>query len=691
MPRLKIVLQSKQFILLSLIFIIFYLLITTKVIKYESIYPVNTNSITGIVKSFNFDGNKLSLIISGKEDLKGTYYFKNEKELNNIKDTIKLGSSITVNGNLVQPSKNTIPNTFNYKEYLYNKHIYWTVNIKSIKLNNDNISFIYRIKNAFITRLNKFTSNEYLYAFILGDKNYIDSDTYEKFSNNGVTHLFAVSGMHVSFLVLAIEFFLNKFKVNSKITSSLIISFLIFYMFLIGFTASVVRASLLYILLLINKKLNINIKGIFVLYILFLFLLIINPFYIYDLGFIYSFLTTFGLMLFSKKISGNYLTKLLKVSFIAFIFSLPVTLYNFYEFNLLTVLNNLVMVPFVSIILFPLAVITFIIPLLEPILSICVNILEFLNSFLDIISINLVVGKINIIFIIIYYFIVYLIYKHTFKFSLLFIIFIFIYKLIPFLDNNSYVYYLDVGQGDSTFIITENRKDIIMIDTGGKIDLKKDEWMKTNHNYNLADNITSFIKSLGISKLHLLIITHGDMDHLGYAKDISEDLKINNLMLNNNSYNKKELELKNVIPSLIKNNYHGYNLDITNLNELKTKDENDSSLVLNISLKKHNLLIMGDAPKEVESNILNKYKLKIDILKLGHHGSKTSSDYTFLKTIRPKLSIISAGRNNRYNHPSIETIENLNNLNLKYLSTKEVGTIFLKFSKNAEKIKIYEP
>ena len=78
MPRLKIVLQSKQFILLSLIFIIFYLLITTKVIKYESIYPVNTNSITGIVKSFNFDGNKLSLIISGKEDLKGTYYFNNE-------------------------------------------------------------------------------------------------------------------------------------------------------------------------------------------------------------------------------------------------------------------------------------------------------------------------------------------------------------------------------------------------------------------------------------------------------------------------------------------------------------------------------------------------------------------------------------------------------------------------------------
>lgn len=691
MPRLKIVLQSKQFILLSLIFITFYLLITTKVIKYESIYPVNTNSITGIVKSFNFDGNKLSLIISGKEDFKGTYYFKNEKELNNIKDTMKLGSSITVNGNLVQPSINTIPNTFNYKEYLYNKHIYWTVNIKSIKLNNDNISFIYRIKNAFITRLNKFTSNEYLYAFILGDKNYIDSDTYEKFSNNGVTHLFAVSGMHVSFLVLAIEFFLNKFKVNSKITSSLIISFLIFYMFLIGFTASVVRASLLYILLLINKKLNINIKGIFVLYILFLFLLIINPFYIYDLGFIYSFLTTFGLMLFSKKISGNYLTKLLKVSFIAFIFSLPVTLYNFYEFNLLTVLNNLVMVPFVSIILFPLAVIIFIIPLLEPILSICVNILEFLNSFLDIISINLVVGKINIIFIIIYYFIVYLIYKHTFKFSLLFIIFIFIYKLIPFLDNNSYVYYLDVGQGDSTFIITENRKDIIMIDTGGKIDFKKDEWMKTNHNYNLADNITSFIKSLGISKLHLLIITHGDMDHLGYAKDISEDLKINNLMLNNNGYNKKELELKNVIPSLIKNNYHGYNLDITNLNELKNKDENDSSLVLNISLKKHNLLIMGDAPKEVESNILNKYKLKIDILKLGHHGSKTSSDYNFLKTIRPKLSIISAGRNNRYNHPSLETLENLNNLNLKYLSTKEVGTIFIKFSKNAEKIKIYEP
>ena len=566
------------------------------------------------------------------------------------------------------------------------------MNIEKITIDNSNISPLYKIKNAFINRINKFNNaKSYIYTFILGDKDYISDDVYEAYQNNGVTHLFAVSGMHVSFLVLMWELLFKKLKVKETIGHIIIILFLSIYMFLIGFTASVIRASLLYIFLLLNKKFKYNLSSLKILYYLFFLLTIINPFYLYNLGFLYSFLTTFGLMLFSKKITGNYLTKTFKVSFIAFIFSLPITIYNFYEFNLFTIINNIIMVPLVSIILFPLTIITFLIPFLEPILNICINILEFINNLLNSFSLNIVIAKVNIIFILIYYFIIYLIYKYNFKKTFYLVILIIASKLFPHFDNNNYIYYLDVGQGDSSLIITKHQKDVIMIDTGGKITYPKEDWQKREHEYSLMDNIVTFLKSKGLNKLDLLIITHGDADHIGYSKDLINQIKVNKLMLNNNSLNNYETNLKNEIKQIISNNYQGKELTITNLNEYVGTDENDSSLVLYTNLSNYNILFMGDAPKMVEQNIMNKYNLKINILKLGHHGSKTSSDYDFLKMLNPNYSIISAGRNNRYNHPSPETITNLNNLNLKYYSTISKGTIEFILSKKDVKIQFYPP
>ena len=696
MPNLKTILQSKIFLILSLIFIICYAFITTKIIKYDSIYNINSNEIKGIIIDKSIDGDKLSLTIKSQEKLKGTYYFKSEAEKNKIANSLKYGSKVTINGTLTKPSKNTIPNTFNYQNYLYNNHIYYTMNIEKITIDNSNISPLYKIKNAFINRINKFNNaKSYIYTFILGDKDYISDDVYEAYQNNGVTHLFAVSGMHVSFLVLMWELLFKKLKVKETIGHIIIILFLSIYMFLIGFTASVIRASLLYIFLLLNKKFKYNLSSLKILYYLFFLLTIINPFYLYNLGFLYSFLTTFGLMLFSKKITGNYLTKTFKVSFIAFIFSLPITIYNFYEFNLFTIINNIIMVPLVSIILFPLTIITFLIPFLEPILNICINILEFINNLLNSFSLNIVIAKVNIIFILIYYFIIYLIYKYNFKKTFYLVILIIASKLFPHFDNNNYIYYLDVGQGDSSLIITKHQKDVIMIDTGGKITYPKEDWQKREHEYSLMDNIVTFLKSKGLNKLDLLIITHGDADHMKEAYYLVDDLinqiKVNKLMLNNNSLNNYETNLKNEIKQIISNNYQGKELTITNLNEYVGTDENDSSLVLYTNLSNYNILFMGDAPKMVEQNIMNKYNLKINILKLGHHGSKTSSDYDFLKMLNPNYSIISAGRNNRYNHPSPETITNLNNLNLKYYSTISKGTIEFILSKKDVKIQFYPP
>ena len=381
---------------------------------------------------------------------------------------------------------------------------------------------------------------------------------------------------------------------------------------------------------------------------------------------------------------------MLKTRLIAFLFSLPITIYLNYEINIMTIFNNLVIVPMVSLVLFPLSLLTFVVPFLEIFLKIGFTFLEFINNLLSYFSLNIVIGKVSLIFLISYYSIIFLGFKKFYWYFLI-ILLLFIAKYKFCLDSNSYVYYLDVGQGDATLLISKYHEDIVLIDSGGKIEYEKEEWQRRNSSFSLADTLAQFMKSIGITKVNLFIGTHGDKDHIGYAIDLFNIIKCEKLMLNNNDYNSEEKKLLQLISKQIKNSYKGKNIYLQNLNTNVVSNENDSSLVLFTNILGKNYLFMGDAPKLVEKNIINKYKIKVDILKVGHHGSNTSSDYDFLKVIDPKLAIISSGRNNRYNHPSIETIQNLEKLKINYYNTQNKGTIELKLNNNKEKYIFYEP
>jgi len=117
LKRLKIILQSKLFLGISLLFIVFYVFLVTRVIKYHSLYS-NETIISGIVLDYNIDGDKLSLLIKAKEKVQTTYYLKNLEEKNQISEKIKLGIEVKLHGNFSEPLNNTIPNTFNYKKYI---------------------------------------------------------------------------------------------------------------------------------------------------------------------------------------------------------------------------------------------------------------------------------------------------------------------------------------------------------------------------------------------------------------------------------------------------------------------------------------------------------------------------------------------------------------------------------------------
>lgn len=685
MKKLKSLLQSKIFIIISLFCLICYVFYNLKIVKYTSIWSEESSSIEGVIIDYKIDGDKLSLMLKNKEKIMVNYYFKTEKEKNDY--CLELGDTIKIDGTLQRPLKNTIPNTFNYQKYLYGKKIYWVMNATKMEITKKSTSILYIIKNKLVRRVNAFKKPDYFYAFILGKNSYIDSNVYKVYQANGITHLFAVSGMHISFLIMIFDNILKKIGIKNK---GIIIVFLIFYMFLIGFSASVVRASLFYIVLYFNKKSKLNINNLLVVYYLFFSLILLNPFYIEDLGFLYSFLTSFSLIIYSNKITGNYFKKLLKTSFIAFLASAPVTLMNFYEINLLTVFNNLIIVPFVSLILFPFTLLTFVFSFLEPALNLGFLVLEKLNFILNTLAINLVVPKGNLLFVIIYYFIFYCYYKYGYKMLYLLIAFIIWQKIVPLLDNSYHIYYLDVGQGDASFIVSPYQKDTIMIDTGGKIEYSKEDWQKKNANSDLADTLVQFFKSLGITKIDLLIVTHGDTDHIGYSKKLAEKLKFKSIMLNNNRLNQEEYKLSKKIDKHIKNNYLGKKIVIKNLNLRTSDDENESSLVLLVTFLNKNWLFMGDAPKSIEK-IVEKKLPKVDVIKVGHHGSKTSTDNDFIKAIKPKYAIISAGRNNRYNHPAKETLKVLNANKIKVYNTQEKGTIHMIIKKTNEKFIFYEP
>lgn len=674
------------------IFLVIYVFVATKLIKYESIYSGDETTITGKITNYSINGNKLKINIKNKEEIIATYYIETQEELAYLKENIGIGKTLTVKGSLRKPLNNTIPNAFNYKKYLYNNKIYYLFDVDSYIIKNDN-NFVEKAKDYLIKRAYNSQNNEYLLMLVLGDKALISTDTYNTYQNNGTSHLLAVSGSHITVILLVLSFFLKKLK---EIPKLIIISLiLLFFAFVTNNAPAVNRAIYFFIINRINKIGNLKLSNIQVLFITAFLLLLLDPYTIYDLGFIYSFCISFGIMYYSDKLNGNLFIATLKVSIIAFLFSLPISSYINFELNISSILINLIFVPWISYIVFPASIITFIFPIFNPILSILLSITNILNNAGEFISIFINIPKMPLIVAIIL-FILLLLMKNNKKYLYIILIILGLVKVSPILNSNYEIYFLDINQGDSIVIITPHKNDVIMIDTGGKVTYEEEDWKKGNKTYNLSDNTIKFLKSKGITKIDYLITTHGDYDHLGEAQNIVNKLSVKNVIFNNDSYNELELELIDVLNA--KNIAYYQNiktLNITNntlyfLNDYLYDNENDNSNLLYLSIYDKKFLFMGDAGEKAEEDLINKYNLEnITVLKVGHHGSNTSSSKNFIDYINPLISVISVGRNNRYNHPSTEVLDNLSNRII--YRTDIDGTIKFSIKKNKFDIKTYEP
>ncbi len=677
MQKLKILLQSNGFYLLLFLLISLYVFFITQVI------PLNTHSykdkteIKGTLFSYDMDNEKVHLYIKEQEKIRVVYYFKNEEEKNTLANTLKIGLTLHIIGKEQTILSPTIPNTFNYKKYLEYQKIYHTFTASKIEILKSKIGLFNTIKNKIDERLKSLGNNSYLRAFIIGDKSLIEEEEYKKIMENGVGHLFALSGMHLSFVYL----FFKKLFSKVKYQNVLIYSFLFLYLFITGFSVSFFRAILFLILMDLNCKMHLNISSYKILLLTAFFLLLYNPFYLYNVGFWYTFVVTFSLLYTGKELKGHSkIGQVFGVSLVTFLFSMPISLFIRYEINLFSILCNIILVPFISAFVFPFAILTFLFPIFLPIFRWAISILEFLNTFFQKFSLFIIFGKIHFIDLFVFYLFLLIGFKTRNRnvLVLFFLFLIFLYNKNIF-ESDYQVYFLDVNQGDSTLFVAPHMKEAILIDTGGLVSFNQKPTMS------IGENITTFLKSIRVRKIDLLIITHGDYDHIGYASLIGKSIPFKNVMLNEGDRTKEEQELSKKYP--IVKEYNSKYFDFETIFLKVYSSENDNSILTKIKIYDKTFLLMGDASSTVENDFLLKDHQKVDFLKVAHHGSKTSSFYTFLKTIQPKYAIISSGRNNLYHHPAQETIERLKKLKITYYNTQDDGTIIVRLNKKGMRLK----
>lgn len=676
MKKLKNILQCNYIFYILLVLSLIYSFIFINFIIIKSEYKDSDKNLSGTVIDYKKSKDKTTIWVKGKEKVLVNYY----SDIN-----ISYGDYIYVYGVFKKPKENGNFNLFNYKRYLLSNKINYVVTASKITVIKKNDNVFYTLKNNLLKRIESANKSKgYILSFLYADKSLIEKDVYIKYQEIGVSHLFAVSGMHVSLISIVLLKLLNKIKERKRY---IIVSiFLSIYLFLTNFTISMVRATFQFILFFINKSFKLNIDNSNLVLLLFSILVIINPYNIYNIGFLFSFIISFTLIRCSKLIKGKFIIKSLKTSLISFFSSMPVLINNFFEVNFLGIILNIVYIPFVSYILFPLSLVTVLFPSLDNILYMLISYFEKITDFFSGIKfLSFSICKMNIFLIIMYYLIFIYILKR--KKSLVYKIIIVIISLTFLINNgrivNNEVSILDVGQGDSSLIRLKNRN--ILIDTGGNI------------NYDISKNILiPYFKSVGIKKIDYLVLTHGDYDHMGETINLVENFKVEKVIFNCGPYNDLENELIEVLDKK-KIKYYScikeLNIYNNKLHFLQTKEydnENENSNVIYTELNGYKFVFMGDAGVEKEKDILEKYNVsKIDVLKIGHHGSKTSSDKNFIDEMNPKYSVISVGKNNRYGHPNKEVLNNLDNS--KIYRTDQDGSIMFKIKNNKLKIETCSP
>lgn len=672
MKRLKNILQSNYFyyygigvflLVLSLNHLFFILLLITFLILNRQKYCIYIMIIILLIISILFYYKKN---IKVNSTINNIYYVTNiNKYYNNYlitvsnkkyklnfyySEPIELGQFLFIEGTFKTYDTPKIPKGFNQYKYYFGNNIYGIIEIESIsKLNKTNK--YYQIKNYFYQ---KFNNNNLIDNYILKFLGYQRLD--EKLENSlkilNIQFLYSLTSINIFlFINLLKKIFINfNLKYSNKIT----ILILILLKLIINDKLLINRLLLYYLLKQAFNYYNIKITNFSLINLVYVIILMFNINYAYNTYFIMSYLLSCSLVLLQQSYQNyHFLKKIYKLSFIYIIISIPfINQINILYFILAPIYNIVVSYIFIPLIF---------LNKLLPNISFIKNIITIIQTFiLQYESINKYfifnIGKLNYFIITLYYFTLFFLVKYKSKISFLLLIFIILSPKLFIKFKEPKLYILDVGQGDSFVYISNNN--VIVIDA-----------------YN---SVTSFLINYGINKIDYLIITHSDFDHSSEVETLYQNFHIDKIVVS--KYDKYKYNYKNIKYVEANTTIKSSEVKLKFFGPLKNYyHSNNNSLVFKFSFYNQSILFTGDIHQDAEKDLISTYnsQLKANILKVAHHGSKTSSSEEFIFTVNPKYAIISVGRNNKFKFPNEEVLTSLTKYNVKIYRTDINRTIMI--------------
>ncbi len=571
------------------------------------------------------------------------------------------GMNVSFDGYLYENQSYQIPNTFDYETYLKSQNIKGVMGCNQLMIESDAFSIHdikYLINKHFEEHYNESVAS-YLKLFILGEKDAYYDNNSEQISSLGIAHLFAISGLHIGLLVGCISFFLKKLYLTKETNQLIILILLVIYNIMTGFKISILRASFLIIGIYLKDYFKILLTSTDLLSISFVGFLIYNPYLIYNIGFQLSYLIANSLILGNRMFKKDvYALKIIKISFLATIISLPIILSINRSIGLIFLGANLIFLVYVTFIFLPISVILLFIPKLQNVYQIIIYVFEYLLKLIDSINIDIEYSFSQPIYLVIYWIVLYILIisknrKKRFITCVILILVVLSNSFIPF-KSNTFVRFLDVGQGDSIHIHSGSCD--LLIDTGDEDDY---------------DTLVDYFKSYNIKEIDSLVITHFHQDHYGELTDLTNNFRINNIYLNNHVEGLNDYEIVSEGDQIYCGDLSFFVLSAYT----HSSNENNNSIVLFSRIGNDNYLFTGDIESEIEEEIINSYHFDVDILKVPHHGSSTSSTVEFVNKLSPEIAVIQVGLNNSHGLPDDDVLSRYFKTNTNILRTDSLGTI----------------
>ena len=635
-----------------------------------------------------------SLSVRGKSDgriFQVYYKLQSEEEKEQFQDLTDL-HEIELEGKLSEPEGQRNFGGFDYQAYLKTQGIYQTLNIKKIqslqKVGSwdigENLSSLRRKAVVWIKTHFPDPMRNYMTGLLLGHLDTDFEEMNELYSSLGIIHLFALSGMQVGFFMDGFKKLLLRLGLTQEKLKWLTYPFSLIYAGLTGFSASVIRS-------LLQKLLSQHgVKGLdnFALTVLVLF--IIMPNFFLTAGGVLSCAYAFILTMTSKE--GEGLKAVTRESLVISLGILPILSFYFAEFQPWSILLTFVFSFLFDLVFLPLLSILFVLSFLYPVIQLNF-IFEWLEGMIrfvsQVASRPLVFGQPNawlLILLLISLALVYDLRKNIKRLAVLSLLITRLFFLTKHpLENEMTM--LDVGQGESIFLRDVTGK-TILIDVGGKAesDKKIEKWQEKATTSNAQRTLIPYLKSRGVAKIDQLILTNADKEHVSDLLEVTKAFHVGEILVSKGSLKQKEFvaELQATqtkvrsVTTGEKLTIFGSQLEVLSPREIGDGGHEDSLVLYGKLLDKH-FLFTGNLVEKGEKDLLKYYPdLEVDVLKASQHGSKNSSSSAFLEQLKPELTLISVGKNNRTKLPHQETLTRLEGINSKVYRTDQQGAIRFK-------------